>query len=127
MTMLNTQPLALSASTLAGDKVVNFQNEEIGKVEEIMIDVHTGRVAYVVISFGGILGVGTKLFAVPWASIRVDTERKVFVMNADKALLERAPGFDKNDWPATPNGKWFHDVYQFYEQEPYWLQKPPGN
>jgi sporulation protein YlmC with PRC-barrel domain len=127
MTLLNTQPLALSASTLAGDKVLNFQNEEIGKVEDIMIDVHTGRVAYVVISFGGILGIGSKLFAVPWASLTLDTERKVFVMDAHKDRLEKAPGFDKDNWPATPNGQWYHDVYKFYEQEPYWLQKAPGS
>lgn len=123
MTMQHTQPLALSAGTLKGDKVVNFQNEDIGKVEEIMIDIHTGRVAYVVVSFGGILGIGNKLFAVPWSSLQVDTERKCFVMDAHKELLENAPGFDKNDWPETPNGQWFHDVYTYYGQEPYWMNK----
>ena len=123
MTMQNTQPLALSAHTMIGDKVLNFANEEIGKVEELMIDIHTGRVAYVVISFGGILGIGSKLFAVPWASIHVDTDRKCFVMDADKERLKNAPGFDKDNWPQTPNGQWYHDVYKFYAQEPYWLQK----
>lgn len=88
MTVQTTQPLALSAGTLKGDRVVNLENEDIGKVEEIMIDINTGRVAYVVISFGGLLGVGSKLFAVPWSSIRVDTERKCFVMNAHKERLE---------------------------------------
>lgn len=124
MTMQTTQPLALSAGTLTGDRVVNLQNEDIGKVEEIMIDIHTGRVAYVVVSFGGILGIGSKLFAVPWSAIEVDTERKCFVMDANKDLLERAPGFDKDNWPQTPNGQWYHELYTFYEQDPYWLQKP---
>ncbi len=123
MTMQSTQPLALSAGTLTGDKVLNFQSEEIGKVEEIMIDINTGRVAYVAISFGGILGIGSKLFAVPWAAIKVDTERKCVVMDAHKDLLEKAPGFDKDHWPETPNGQWYHDVYKYYEQEPYWLLK----
>ncbi len=123
MTLQRTEPLALSASTLIGDKVLNYQDEDIGKVEEIMIDIHTGRVAYAVVSFGGLLGIGSKLFAVPWAALRVDTDRKCVVMDADKERLKNAPGFDKNDWPATPGGQWYHDVYKYYEQEPYWLQK----
>ena len=121
MTLQSTQPLALSAGTLKGDKVVNLNDEAIGTVEEIMIDINTGHVAYVVVSFGGILGIGDKLFAVPWSTLRVDTERQVVVIDADKALLERAPGFDKVNWPETPNGQWYHDLYQFYKQEPYWL------
>jgi sporulation protein YlmC with PRC-barrel domain len=123
MTLQNTQPLALSAGTLNGDKVFNYQNEEIGKVEEIMIDVYTGRVAYVVVSFGGLLGIGNKLFAVPWSALQVDTDRKCFLMDADKERLKNAPGFDKNNWPQTPNGQWYHDVYKYYAQEPYWSQK----
>ena len=121
MTLQSTQPLALSAGTLKGDKVVNLNDEAIGTVEEIMIDINTGHVAYGVVSFGGILGIGDKLFAVPWSTLRVDTERQVVVIDADKALLERAPGFDKGNWPETPNGQWYHDLYQFYKQEPYWL------
>ncbi len=122
MTLQSTQPIALSASTLKGDKVMNFQNEDIGTVEEIMIDVQSGRIAYIVVSFGGILGVGDKLFAVPWSALKVDTDRKCFIMDADKDLLKNAPGFDKNDWPDTPNGQWYHNVYKFYNQQPYWLQ-----
>jgi sporulation protein YlmC with PRC-barrel domain len=123
MTVQTTQPLALSAGTLTGDRVVNLQNEDIGKVEEIMIDIHTGRVAYVVVSFGGLLGVGSKLFAVPWSAISVDTDRECFVMDADKERLENAPGFDKDNWPSTPNGQWYHDMYTYYEQEPYWARR----
>ncbi|MBI1259534.1 MAG: PRC-barrel domain containing protein [Chloroflexi bacterium] len=123
MTLQRTEPLALSTSTLMGDKVLNFQNEEIGKLEEIMIDIHTGRIAYAVISFGGLLGIGNKLFAVPWSALRVDTDRECVVMDADKERLKNAPGFDKNDWPETPNGEWYHEVYKYYDQQPYWQQK----
>ena len=42
-------------------------------------------------------------------------------MDADKKLLKNAPGFDKDNWPETPNGQWYHDVYKYYDQEPYWL------
>lgn len=116
-------PLALSASSLKGTEVVNLDGESLGKVEDIMIDIHTGRVAYMVLSFGGVLGIGNKLFAVPWTALRVDTAQEKIVMDAHKDLLERAPGFDKDNWPQTPNGQWYHDVYQHYDQEPYWSSK----
>ncbi len=120
MTMQSTRPLALSADTLKGDLVKNGQGEDIGNVEEIMIDILTGRVAYVVVSFGGFLGIRDKLFAMPWSALRVDTDHKCFVMDADKELLKNAPGFDKNNWPEAPSGQWYHDVYKYYNQQPYW-------
>lgn len=120
MTMQMTQPLALSAHTLIGDVIRNKQNEEIGRVEEIMIDIHTGRVAYVVMSEGGFLGLGDRLFAVPWTALEVDTARRCLILDADKKLLENAPGFDKNHWPEMPSGQWYHEVYRYYNQKPYW-------
>ena len=57
----------LAADTLTGDRVVNRQKEDLGVIEHLMIDVEKGRVAYAVLSFGGFLGVGDKLFAIPGA------------------------------------------------------------
>ena len=110
----------LAAKTLVGTEVVNKQGEKLGKVEDIMIDLGTGRIGYVVLSFGGVLGMGDKLFAVPWASLLVDQDNKKLVMEANKELLKNAPGFDKHNWPQMPNGMWVRDVYRFYDQEPYW-------
>lgn len=59
----------LSASTLTSDRVVNARGEDIGKIDEIMIDIPTGRIAYAVLSFGGFLGMGDKLFAIPWGRL----------------------------------------------------------
>lgn len=114
----------LSAKSLIGTEVVNLQNEKLGKLEELMIDLSTGRVGYAVLSFGGVLGIGDKLFAVPWASLTVDEKNEKLVMDANKDLLSKAPGFDKNNWPQTPNGQWVQDVYTYYGQEPYWTQVP---
>ncbi len=119
--MAMTAPMALSAGSLKGTNVRNRAGEDLGHLEEIMIDVNTGNIAYVVLSFGGILGIGDKLFAVPWASIDVNTEDETILMEADKDLLENAPGFDKNDWPQTPNGEWYHEVYSYYDVDPYWM------
>src|SRR5262245_52884790 len=90
----------LGAMTLIRDRVVNLAGEDIGKIEELMIDVTTGRVAYAVLSFGGFLGFGTKLFALPWSALTVDEAHKRFVCNVTKESLERMPGFDKDRWRA---------------------------
>ena len=89
----------LSASTLAGDQVRNSAGEDLGKIEEIMIDIPSGRVAYAVLSFGGFLGIGDKLFAVPWSALTIDEGEHQFVLNVDRQTLENAPGFDKDNWP----------------------------
>ena len=89
----------LGASTLRHDKVVNLSGQDIGRIEELMIDVTTGRVAYAVLSFGGFLGIGSKLFALPWSAITVDESKKRFVVNVTRESLEKMPGFDKEHWP----------------------------
>jgi hypothetical protein len=113
-------PTVIAADTLTGDKVVNLNKEDLGKIEHLMIDLASGRVAYAVLSFGGFLGMGDKLFAIPWSSLTVDTVEKRFVLNVDKTLLERAPGFDKNNWPNMADRTWGADVYSYYGAKPYW-------
>lgn len=113
-------PAVLSAGTLTGDPVINETGENLGTLEELMLDLDSGRVLYAVISFGGILGMGNKLFAVPWQALRVDTDRKAVVVNVSRELLEQAPGFDKDNWPDTSEHAWLTDVYQHYGYEPFW-------
>jgi len=115
-----SKPRVLSASTLTGDRVINSMGEDLGKLEELMLDLDSGCVAYAVLSFGGILGIGDKLFAIPWDAIRVDTDRKVLVLDIDRDRLEQAPGFDKDNWPDTSDRDWLLEVYRFYGSEPYW-------
>jgi sporulation protein YlmC with PRC-barrel domain len=117
---VKTEPRVLSASTLKGDKVVNLQGEDLGKVEELMIDLNRGRVAYAVLSFGGFLGMGDKLFAIPWEALAVDTTEKRFVLNLDKELLKRASGFDKSNWPNMTDPAWGAELYGYYGYKPYW-------
>ena len=96
---MNTAPNFLSSSTLTGDAIKNPQGESLGDLKDIMIDIGSGKVAYAVLSFGGILGMGDKLFAVPWESLTVDGENKCLVLNVSKDRLKDAPGFDKDHWP----------------------------
>jgi sporulation protein YlmC with PRC-barrel domain len=118
-------PQVLSATTLTGDKVVNPQGEHLGKVEELMLDLDNGRVSYVVLSFGGFLGFGEKLFAIPWEALTVNTEDHTLILNVEKEQLENAPGFDKDNWPerAQYEAGWLLDVYNYYGYTPYWMSE----
>ena len=108
----------LSASTLIGDDVKNSAGESLGKIEEIMIDRTNGHVAYAVLSFGGFLGMGDKLFAVPWQAMEIDLEEHEFVLDVDEERLENAPGFDKGNWPESADPTFMQEVYAFYKVEP---------
>jgi sporulation protein YlmC with PRC-barrel domain len=113
----------LSAGTLKGDSVKNRANESLGDVQDIMIDLPSGRVAYAVVSFGGFLGMGNKLFAVPWSAFTVDEDQKCLILNADKSKLENAPGFDKDNWPDMADRTWGEKVYSYYGETPYWTER----
>jgi sporulation protein YlmC with PRC-barrel domain len=109
----------ISSSTLRGNRVRNSAGEDLGKIEEIMIDVPTGKVAYAVLSFGGFLGIGEKLFAVPWQALEIDQREHEFVLNVDKKLLENAPGFDRDNWPDMADRNFCAQIYGYYGFEPY--------
>jgi sporulation protein YlmC with PRC-barrel domain len=113
-------PKVLSASTLKNEKVVNAAGEDLGKMAEYLIDLKSGRIAYCVLSFGGFLGMGDKLFAVPWSALTLDTEKKCFVLNVDKERLKNAPGFDKDNWPDMGTPEFGTRVHSFYNVKPYW-------
>ena len=116
-------PRVLSATTITGDKVINTAGEQLGTIKELMIDLDGGLIAYAVLSFGGILGMGDKLFAIPWEAFSIDTDNHTFILNVDKEVLENAPGFDKDNWPdnAKYEAGWLLGVYEYYGYSPYWM------
>ncbi|HXI76479.1 MAG TPA: PRC-barrel domain-containing protein [Steroidobacteraceae bacterium] len=107
-------PALMGADTLIGNDVYNSANESLGSIKELMIDMSTGKISYAVLSFGGFLGVGDRLFAVPWQALKLDTTNKRFMLNASKEQLKNAPGFDKDHWPSMADTTWASDVHSFY-------------
>ena len=99
-------PKLMGADTLIGNDVYNRAEEDLGDVKEIMLDMESGKIVYAVLSFGGVLGIGEKLFAVPWGELALDTENKRFILNVEKDKLENASGFDKDNWPKLANPFW---------------------
>lgn len=113
-------PRLMTASTLEGNPVINLQGETLGEVREIMLDVPRGRIAYAVMSSGGFLGLGDKLFAIPFSALTLDTDRKCFILDAPKERIQNAPGFDRDRWPDAADMSWQRDVHSHYGRTPYW-------
>lgn len=111
--------MILSTSTLSRNNVVNFDGRDLGHVKDFMIDTENGQVIYAVLSFGGFLGMGDKLFAVPIEAMKVDQENHRFMLDMDKERLENAPGFDKDNWPSHADPTFVDEVYSHYELPSY--------
>ncbi len=113
--------------TVIGSKVINQQNEDLGKIEDIVVDADAGRIAYAVLSFGGFLGLGDKYFAIPWEALRFNLSDKHALLNVDKKVLENAPGFSKENWPNMADATWGNQIFTHYGYKPYWEQPPTGS
>jgi PRC-barrel domain len=110
----------VTASALVGHKVFNRHGETLGEIDDIVLDVPRGCIAYAVMGVGGFLGVGERLLALPFTALTLDTERRCFLMDASPAALETAPAFDDGPWPASPQLGWHEEVHRYYGARPYW-------
>ena len=109
----NTPLRLLTATSIMGDKVYNRRDEKLGDIKDIMIDLNEGKIEYLIIEFGGFLGIGEKFFAVPFRLLEVDAKKEAFILNQKREVLEKAPGFDKDHWPETNS----HELQESYT---YW-------
>jgi sporulation protein YlmC with PRC-barrel domain len=107
------------ATTLEGHMIIAADGQAIGKVREIMLDLQAGRIVYVVVSTGGFLGFGNKLFALPWSALTFDATRRCLLLAISSERLKSAPHFDKHHWPSMVDCTWA-SVDRHYGREPYW-------
>ena len=112
--------IVCAKKTVIGSQVVNAQKENLGRIEELVLDAGAGRIAYAVLSFGGVLGMGDKYFAIPWNAFQFNVSEDHAVLNVDKKLLENAPGFNKDNWPNMADSTWATSIYKHYGYTPYW-------
>jgi hypothetical protein len=117
-------PDIVDAATLKGDRVTNPEGQDLGSIEAIMIDIRNGRIAYAVLSFGGFLGMGSKLFAIPWSVLSAHADGRNFVLPVSRERLEGAPGFDKDHWPSMADRAWADELHSYYDAPPYWGDDP---
>ena len=109
------------ASKIIGETVVNRQSENVGKIHELVIDAGKNRVVYAVLSFGGFMVMGNKLFAMPWEAFEFSATENKLILNVDKEKLKAAPGFEKGDkWPDFKDTLWGESIYNYYNFVPPW-------
>lgn len=106
----------LPATEIKGSRIVNVKEENLGKIDEVMIDSERGRIAYAVIAFDCFLGMDCKLFAVPWESL--ERNRDDYILRVDKSVLEKSEGFEKEEWSL--NRDELAHVYKRFGIQPYW-------
>ena len=108
------------AGDLAGAKVLSRSDETLGSISEIILDLARGRIAYALLACGGFMGVGERLFAIPWKALKRDMHRNCFVLEADHATFAGAPSFDKDRWPGELDEQWHQRLHDHYRVLPYW-------
>ena len=111
----HTTPDIVKGSKVIGKTVQDMAGKELGKIEDLAIDEVVGEVRYAVLSFGGILGVGEKYFAIPWEALTLSDDHKHFVLDVQEKTLEEAPGFNKDSWPDFADPAYYVTVYEFYK------------
>jgi hypothetical protein len=85
--------------SIPGAKVLNREREDLGTIEDLVIDTRDSRITYAIFSFGGVFRVVDKHFAIPWVALAFNVSEKIAVLNVDKDRLNNAPRFDKDRWP----------------------------
>ncbi|MBI4286383.1 MAG: PRC-barrel domain-containing protein [Chloroflexi bacterium] len=100
--------------------VINPDGQDLGQVENFIIDMSQGRIAFLVVSFGGILGLTDKWFALPWEILTWSPDDKKFILDMPREVLEQAPGLSKERWPEDIELSWLRECYTHYGCVPQW-------
>ncbi len=111
----------LGAATIIGKDIENTAGENLGRIEDLMIHLKSGRIAYAIISLSGFSG-GTSdtLLALPWEPFTFHEDRMKFTLHVDRERLKDAPSFNKNNWPDMEDFQWGAKIYRYYGYRPYW-------
>jgi sporulation protein YlmC with PRC-barrel domain len=105
---------AFMVEKIIGSKVINLKGEVLGKIENLIVDIDTGKIIYAVLESGGFLGIGEKLFPIPWNSLAALPSEGIFFLNQSKEQMKKAPAFDKNDIPNMGDVHWGANIFKYY-------------
>jgi sporulation protein YlmC with PRC-barrel domain len=105
---------AFMVEKIIGSKVINLKGETLGKIENLVVDIDTGRILYAVLESGGFLGMGEKLFPVPWESLAALPAEGLFFLNQSKEQMKKAPAFDKKNLPNMADMSWGEGIFKHY-------------
>ncbi len=110
----------MKASRMIGTKVFDGVGENLGILREFLVDPHTGKVAHAIVALGGFLGLGGKLFAIPFGAFKYDAVLNGFEVDIPKQQLHAAQGIDADNWPAMSEERWNRDVFEYFGRSPFW-------
>ncbi len=109
---------------IIGSKVINVKGETLGNIEDLVVDIDTGRIVYAVLESDGFLGIGDKLFPIPWASLAALPSEGIFFLNQSKEQMAKAPAFEKNNLPNMGDMHWGEGIFKYYDVPGYEQQGP---
>lgn len=101
---------------IIGSTVRDAKDKKIGDIKDLILDSRRGEVAYVVVNFGGVMGVGRKYHAIPWRALEASDNGRYYVLHADRETISQAPGFDKGNWPEMADQKWSAEIDRYWNR-----------
>jgi sporulation protein YlmC with PRC-barrel domain len=110
------------ATSLCAQTLIDSTGDVMGSIVDVLLDLERGRVAYALVACGGFVGVGERMFAVPWTALQHDGAQ--FVLNGNRSLLESGPSFDREHWSDTPEQGWHERVHAHFHARPFWDESP---
>lgn len=114
------KPFEYSATRIIGTEVRNEQGDYLGRVTDLLIDPENGKIAFAVLSRGGVLGIPTRFAAVPFGALTPNPEKKAYLLDVSREKMASAPTFSRDQWPDVSNREWDKEIYTYYGQAPYW-------
>jgi sporulation protein YlmC with PRC-barrel domain len=124
MTAKKPEHPLIPADRVNGTDVYDTHGDRLGKIEDVAIEKVSGNVAYAILSFGGVLGIGAKYHPVPWKALKYDEDKRAYVVPLSKADLQKAPMIDETElsgWNDEASREAIHSFYAGYGIGPYWL------
>ena len=114
-----TQGANIRVSQLTGMNIQNPQGKNVGEINDLVLNTNTGKIQYAAVTYGGFLGIGNKMFAVPFEAFKFqpdpnDSDETVLVLNVTQKQLEGSVGFDENSWPDFADQEFTSGLYKRY-------------
>ncbi len=103
----------IASNNVEGTTVYNAQREKLGSIYNFMVEKRSGKVEYAVLQFGGLFGLGSDYYPLPWDVRTYDTDQGGYVVNLDKSVLEQAPRYAGDSEPAFDRN-YGREVYGHY-------------
>lgn len=103
-------------SRIIGSNVRDARDRKIGQIKDLILDGARGEIAYAVVNFGGVMGVGRKFHAIPWRALEPSDKGNYYILHADSETIDQAPGFDKGRWPDMADRNWRDEIDRYWSR-----------